>query len=220
MKKRNEKLEDELTLIKEKLKQNSDSTNYMAEIEDLKKKNVMLSQDVRAKTQKVVELEFRLDKMEKQLDEYSEETDKISLIENLKIKVTQMQTERTVSTEQLKNNEKLIQELQDEVDKLREALSKCEVAKHRLYIDYKKILEEYNKLREKYASDSQHKTFQDFVQLKRQLNTVKTENDDLKHFARTASGPNLPTLKPIENLSSKNRGSGSFKKKTLKTLKE
>jgi hypothetical protein len=50
----------------------------------------MLSQDVRAKTQKVVELEFRLDKMEKQLNEYSEENDKISLIENLKIKVTQI----------------------------------------------------------------------------------------------------------------------------------
>jgi hypothetical protein len=49
---------------------------------------------------------------------------------------------------------------------------------------------------------------------------VKTENDDLKHFARTTSGPNLPTLKPIGNLSSKNRGSGSFKKKTLKTLKD
>jgi FtsZ-binding cell division protein ZapB len=68
------------SLTKEILKQNSDSTNYIAEIEDLKKKNAMLSQDVRAKTQKVVELEFRLDKMEKQLNEYSEENDKISLI--------------------------------------------------------------------------------------------------------------------------------------------
>jgi FtsZ-binding cell division protein ZapB len=65
------------------LKQNSDSTNYIAEIEDLKKKNAMLSQDVRAKTQKVVELEFRLDKMKKQLNEYSEENDKISLIINV-----------------------------------------------------------------------------------------------------------------------------------------
>jgi hypothetical protein len=55
VKKRNEKLQDELTLTKEILKQNSDSTNYIAEIEDLKKKNAMLSQDVRAKTQKVVE---------------------------------------------------------------------------------------------------------------------------------------------------------------------
>lgn len=215
--KKNKELENELTAVKEK---GTDSTDYISEIEELKKKNSALSQELRAKTQKIYELDFRLEKMEKEMNENPEDGDKISLIENLKIKVTQMQAERTMGTERERNYEKMIKELQAEVEKLREALSICEVAKHRLFVDYKKLLEEYNKLKEKYASDSQHKTFQDFVQLKRQLNHVKTENDDLKQIAKSTSGSNLPALKPIENGASKKRGSGSYKKQNLKTLKE
>ncbi|XP_076111349.1 uncharacterized protein LOC143079711 isoform X1 [Mytilus galloprovincialis] len=220
LKKRIKELEEELKSIKAKEKTNIDHTEYLAEIEELKKKNSVLSHEVRAKTQKIIELDFRLDKMERELDENPDDADKISLIENLKIKITQMQAERSAGTERERYFEKLMKELQAEIEQLREGVSLCEVAKHRLYADYKKLLEEYNKLREKYVVDSQHKTFQDFVQLKRQLNHVKTENDDLKQVARSVSGSSLPALKSSENGVTKKRNSGSYKKQQLKTLKE
>lgn len=173
------------------------------ESEQLSRRNKELKQEVQELVQKNTELNYRISHLEREVSDSRMEEEKVKLIENLKVKITQMQTERGIASERERHFEKIIKQLQNEVETSKEQLVQTALSKHKLFEEYQKVLKELEKLRKQYAVDSHQKTFKDFVQLKRELNTVKNENQDLKQKAK---GPgSLPTLKD-EAISSKNNG--------------
>lgn len=177
----------------EALEQKNHHLINQSETEQLARKNRELKQEIQELVQKNTELNYRVKSLEREVGENKMEEDKVKLIENLKIKINQMQAERGIASERERNYEKVIKQLRNEVETSKEQLVQTALSKQKLYEEYQKVWKELEKLRKQYAADSQQKSFKDFVQLKRELNTVKHENDDLRQKAKGSSS--LPTLK-------------------------
>ncbi|XP_060066404.1 repetitive organellar protein-like [Ylistrum balloti] len=200
----NEELKRELESLRHQKRQPVD----FEELDMMKARNNQLLQELREANQKNMELNFRLSKLEKELSQQEEDKDKVTLIENLKVKVTQMQAERGSALEKERNYEKLIRELQAEIMSLKESYVILESDKQRIYAEYQRIMTELMYLRKKDSIDSASKSFKDFVQLKRELNEVKSENSDLRRMVKPSQ---LPMLKDSESVKrvEERRGSGS-----------
>ncbi|KAK3085917.1 hypothetical protein FSP39_010575 [Pinctada imbricata] len=198
-------------------REGSGRQSSLDQINTLRHQNEALTLELQEVNQKNTELNYRIGRLEKQIQESAHEQDKNSLIENLKVKIVQMQKERGIATEKEQQQDKLIKHLYSEIDSLQQTLSKTENAKQKLNEEHQKLLQEYEKFKKQYMVDSQHKTFKDFVDLKRQLSAVKNENEDLKYIAKAHAVSSLPSLKESVSHtkdSSRRKRSGSFK--TLK----
>ena len=209
---RNLKLEN-LTLQEEINRlhnENHGNQSTLDQINTLRHQNEALTLEVQEVNQKNAELNYRIHKMEKQLAESANDQDKNTLIENLKVKIVQMQKERGIAAEREQQNDKIIKHLRSEIEGLQDALTKTENAKQKISEEYQKLLKEYEKFKKQYMMDSQHKSFKDFVDLKRQLTAVKTENEDLKHIAKAHGTSSLPSLKETKETPRRKR-SGSLK---------
>lgn len=199
-------LQTENEALKERIEELEQRNHFLMnqnESEQLARKNKELKQEVLELVQKNTELNFRIKNLEREVGEGKIEEDKVKLIENLKIKITQMQTERGIASEKERHYEKVIKQLQNEVETSKEQLVQTALSKQKLYEEYQKVWKELEKMKKQYAVDSQQKSFKDFVQLKRELNTVKHENEDLRQKAKGSSS--LPTLKE-DSFGSKNNG--------------
>ena len=199
-------LQTENEALKERIEELEQHNHFLMnqnESEQLARKNKELKQEVLELVQKNTELNFRIKNLEREVGEGKIEEDKVKLIENLKIKITQMQTERGIASEKERHYEKVIKQLQNEVETSKEQLVQTALSKQKLYEEYQKVWKELEKMKKQYAVDSQQKSFKDFVQLKRELNTVKHENEDLRQKAKGSSS--LPTLKE-DSFGSKNNG--------------
>lgn len=197
-------LRTENETLKEAIEVLEQKNHYLinqSETEQLARKNRELKQEIQELVQKNTELNYRVKSLEREVGENKMEEDKVKLIENLKIKINQMQAERGIASERERNYEKVIKQLRNEVETSKEQLVQTALSKQKLYEEYQKVWKELEKLRKQYAADSQQKSFKDFVQLKRELNSVKHENDDLRQKAKGSSS--LPTLKDD---TSKNNG--------------
>lgn len=186
----------------EALEQKNHHLINQSETEQLARKNRELKQEIQELVQKNTELNYRVKSLEREVGENKMEEDKVKLIENLKVKINQMQAERAIASERERNYEKVIKQLRNEVETSKEQLVQTALSKQKLYEEYQKVWKELEKLRKQYAADSQQKSFKDFVQLKRELNTVKHENDDLRQKAKGSSS--LPTLKDKDDISKSN----------------
>ncbi|XP_033754340.1 myosin-9-like isoform X2 [Pecten maximus] len=200
----NEELKRELESLRHQKRQPVD----FEEVDMIKARNNQLIQELREANQKNMELNFRLSKLEKELAQQEEDKDKVTLIENLKVKVTQMQAERGSALEKERNYEKMLKELQAEMMSLKESYVIVELDKQRIYTEYQKVLAELMYLRKKDSIDSASKSFKDFVQLKRELNEVKTENSDLRRMVKPSQLPMLKDSDSMKRLDDR-RGSGT-----------
>lgn len=200
----NDELKHELERLRHQKRQPVD----FEEVDMIKARNNMLLQELREANQKNMELNFRLSKLEKELAQQEEDKDKVTLIENLKVKVTQMQAERGSALEKERNYEKMLKELQAEMMSLKESYVILELDKQRIYTEYQRLLGELMHLRKKDSIDSASKSFKDFVQLKRELNEVKSENSDLRRMVKPSQLPMLKDSESVRRLEER-RGSGT-----------
>lgn len=168
------------------------------QLDSLKNKNELLSQELKEINQKNLELKFRISKLEKELKEASGDQDLAELIDSLRKKVSQMQKERNTFTEKESGNEQLIQDLQNEIEALKEEIRKLQAHKVKLAEEFRKVYEELQDLKSKYASDSAKKSFQDFVSLKREFAVLKEENETLKQALKLNSSNNKVGLPPLK----------------------
>lgn len=200
----NDELKHELERLRHQKRQPVD----FEEVDMIKARNNTLLQELREANQKNMELNFRLSKLEKELAQQEEDKDKVTLIENLKVKVTQMQAERGSALEKERNYEKMLKELQAEMMSLKESYVILELDKQRIYTEYQRLLGELMHLRKKDSIDSASKSFKDFVQLKRELNEVKSENSDLRRMVKPSQLPMLKDSESVRRLEER-RGSGT-----------
>ena len=168
-------------------------------LQDLRTQNETLSNDYKSVLQKNVELSHKIDKLEFELKEASTTSDQTQLIENLKNKLAKLHKERSISTEKEHYYERTVGNLKYEIKQLEEKLQSAEVTKDRILEEYYKVQNDLQYMKKMYSSDSQQKHFKDFVKLKREINSLKDENQELKKATKSISASSsvysLPMLK-------------------------
>ena len=203
--------------------------SQLQNLQDLRTQNDTLSNDYKSVLQKNVELKHKIDKLEYELKEASTNniSDQTQLIENLKNKLAKLHKERSISSEKEQFYERTIGDLKYEIARLEEKLQSAEVTKDRILEEYHKVLKELEYMKKMYSSDSQQKHFKDFVKLKRENNSLKDENQELKKATKalsTSSGsvlslpmlryePAEPALKPHGERKKKSGSVKSIKSK-------
>lgn len=199
-------LKMEIEALKEENERLSGEKNtqfsQLQNLQDLRTQNDTLSNDYKSVLQKNVELKHKIDKLEFDLKEASTNniSDQTQLIENLKNKLAKLHKERSISSEKEQFYERTIGDLKYEIARLEEKLQSAEVTKDRILEEYHKVLKELEYMKKMYSSDSQQKHFKDFVKLKREINSLKDENQELKKATKalsTSSGSvlSLPMLR-------------------------
>lgn len=173
--------------------------SQLQNLQELRTQNESLSNDYKSVLQKNVELSHKIDKLEYQLKEASNTSDQTELIENLKNKLAKLHKERSIRSEKEQFYERTVGDLKYEIQKLEEKLQSAEVTKDRILEEYYKVQKELEIMKKLYSSDSQQKHFKDFVKLKREINSLKDENQELKKATKALSSSgsvlSLPMLR-------------------------
>ena len=199
-------LKMEIEALKDENEQLSGEKNsqfsQLQNLQELRTQNDTLSNDYKSVLQKNVELKHKIDKLEFDLKESvaNNISDQTQLIENLKNKLGKLHKERSISSEKEQFYERNIGDLKYEIARLEEKLQSAEVTKDRILEEYYKVQKELEYMKKMYSSDSKQKHFKDFVKLKREINNLKDENQELKKATKalsTSSGSvlSLPMLR-------------------------
>jgi len=168
-------------------------------LQSLKSQNEALAQDLKSMAHKNMELSHKIMKLEADLKEASSTKDQMELIDNLKNKLGKLHKERSVAAEKEQFYQKQAGDLKYEIESLREKLQSAEVTKDRVLEEYYKVIGELEYLKKHHSTDTKNKNFKDFVKIKREMASLKEENNQLKHMHKavftTGSNTNLPMLR-------------------------
>jgi len=177
----NEELRVELEDVKSDLeilkKKKTEDLNH---IKDLRNENKRLNENVVEMQQKNNELELRLDRTLGELNDKSNDEEQKKLIEVLRDKIKQLTVDREAAVERETQMGQDILDLSVLKDELKQMNLHLQSELERLLAEYGQLTLEYEKLRKKSLKDKDHKSFKDFVSLKRELRSVKYENQALK----------------------------------------
>ncbi|XP_005091270.1 restin homolog [Aplysia californica] len=207
-KQENEELKEELEGIRSDLEiiQSKRSTD-MTQVRELRAENKQLSETVQEVQQKNNELEFRLDKALSDLREKADDQEQTNLIENLRDKVRQLTLDREAGVERETQMGQDLLDLSALKDELKHANAHLQRELEKLLTEYGHLLAEYERLRKRSMKEKDNKTFKDFVSLKRELRSVRHENETLKHGGKndglTVLRDDPPPL-PVEQPKKKN----------------
>ena len=202
-------LEQEISRLQDERKK-LDSKNHghadqLRKLEFYKDQNKGLIDELSATNQKIKELEFKVRSLEKDLSDEGQ-TDQDDIMTALKIKLQQMHKEKLHHEENDKELRKSIGDLKDENVKLRRALDDSERMRMELRSQMEQLMAELNTLKKQTMNDKDRQTFKDFVNVKRELLTVKEENEELKIKLKFSGSKErervLPILKGTESYTS------------------
>ncbi|GFR81560.1 myosin heavy chain, clone 203-like isoform X2 [Elysia marginata] len=179
--KENEELREEVDSLRSDLELvQSKKASDMSLIRDLKAENKTLGQDLQEVQQKATELEIRLDKALEELKTKKDDQEQLTLIENLRDKLKQLTIDRDSTLDREIQLKQDLLDLQTLKDDLKQSNLYLQSQLENLIEEYGHLSAEYARLRKRLQKDQDKKTFKDFVKLKRELNTLKDENQDLK----------------------------------------
>ena len=116
--------------------------------------------------------------------------EQLTLIENLRDKLKQLTMDRDSALDREIQLKQDLLDLQSLKDELKQSNLYLQSQLEKLIAEYGHISAEYDRLQKRLSRDKDNKTFQDFVKLKRELNVLKDENQDLKSRTRP-DGPFL-----------------------------
>ncbi|KAK3803313.1 hypothetical protein RRG08_021511 [Elysia crispata] len=189
--KENEELREEIDSLRSDLELvQSKKASDMSLIRELRAENKIFGQNLQEIQQKSTELEIRLDKTLEELNAKRDDQEQITLIENLRDKLKQLTIDRDSTLDREIQLKQDLLDLQSLKDELKQSNLYLQSQLEKLIAEYGYISMEYDRLQKRLQKDKDKKTFQDFVKLKRELNILKDENQDLK--SRTKSdGPFL-----------------------------
>ncbi|XP_013391041.1 myosin heavy chain, clone 203 isoform X1 [Lingula anatina] len=198
-----ESLQDEVQHLKAENKQLKEgNASQVAEIQKMSKAKAELSEELVAARQESRELRFQVAQLEKELTDLKNDKSKDELIEALRKKLTKLNNEKKEFAQKEKDYEDLIARLRAQIAELQIRVEKSETIRQELEREIERLLKEIEKLKKHIGAD---RSFKNFVELKRELNFVKDENEDLRHFVRGKQPPTLPVLKAVEHTSTKQR---------------
>ena len=164
--------------------------NQLAEISRLshvEAHNGDLLAEVKEVNQVNKELQFRVSKLERELGE-SGRHDTEEILLTLRNRLTKLHKEKSLWEEKEKQYIKQIEELKEENAKLRRALADSESMRENLSVQMEEILKEFDRLKRHSSHERDKQSFKDFVALKRDLQHVRHENDELKTMVKLATG--------------------------------
>ncbi|GFN89825.1 myosin heavy chain, clone 203-like isoform x2 [Plakobranchus ocellatus] len=187
----NEELREEVESLRSDLELiQSKKASDLSLIRDLRAENKTLGQNLQEVQQKATELEVRLDKSLEELKAKKDDHEQFTLIENLRDKLKQLTMDRDSALDREIQLKQDLLDLQSLKDELKQSNIYLQSQLEKLIAEYGYISEEYSKLQKRLQRDKDNKTFQDFVKLKRELNILKDENQDLKSKTKS-DGPFL-----------------------------
>lgn len=201
--KENQELREEVDSLRSDLELvQSKKASDMSLIRELKAENKTLGQDLQEMRQKSTELEIRLDKALEELQTKKDDREQLNLIENLRDKLKQLTMDRDSTLDREIQLKQDLLDLQSLKDELKESNLYLQSQLENLIAEYGHISSEYARLQKRLQKDQDKKTFKDFVKLKRELNVLKDENQDLKlrtkqdgPFLLVAESPPAPRKK-------------------------
>ncbi|CAL1535276.1 unnamed protein product [Lymnaea stagnalis] len=181
LQKENEDLSGELESVRSDLKIfQSKKASEMSKLQDLKEENKLLKENLQENQQKANELEFRLDKALGELSEKSKNEEAATLLENLKYQIKELKLEREDRIKFVEQMKLDFRDLQDIKTEIMQANLHLQSELENLLGEYGQLSLEYDKLRKHSKMVQDNKTFKDFVLLKRELVSLKDENEVLK----------------------------------------
>ncbi|RUS81461.1 hypothetical protein EGW08_010759 [Elysia chlorotica] len=179
--KQNEELREEIDSLRSDLELvQSKKASDMSLIRELRDENKNLGQNLQEIQQNSTELEIRLDKALEELKAKKDDQEQLNLIENLRDKLKQLTMDRDSTLDREIQLKQDLLDLQSLKDELKQSNIYLQSQLENLIAEYGYISSEYVKLQKRFQKDKDKKTFQDFVKLKRELNVLKDENQDLK----------------------------------------
>ncbi|XP_074646558.1 uncharacterized protein LOC141902636 [Tubulanus polymorphus] len=182
------------------------NSTQLMEIEKLTKNNIgykKLSDEVDLLAQKNREQQLKIDKLEKQLNDCNDEEQR-KLVDLLKTKLSKLHKEKLTFTEKETDFARIIDELRAEVETLKAHIGRFEADKLQLLMELEFVHGRVRDLESqlvKYQSVERDRNFKDFVAVKRTVNLLKDENDELKQklVTKSKSTSMLPSLKGTES---------------------
>lgn len=188
-----------LTAARDELQQalSSAQNSQMSElhqVQDLRNTNQSLTDELHEEQQKNLELAYKVQKLENELRDNAAEKDQAKLVEAMRNKMEKLVKEKELSV--LREGD-MSQELADAnslIESLQKAIEELKKEKEKVVTEYGELTIEFEKLRRRLLQDQDKAAFRDFVAVKRELISVKNENEVLRLKVRTSSG-SLPMLK-------------------------
>ena len=198
---------EQVTREVNQLKSVKDNQNgQIDKICQLERSNVEMQHKINELTQRNKELLIRLEKAESMLVEFESKSEKEELVQTLKNKLSKLHKEKCVFEQKEKEYAFIIQELKEENTKLKRDLNDSEKMRRELQQRLDKHLQEMNDCKRKTHVDEKQ-TFKDFVQLKREMANLRSENEELKQqIKQINSNRSFPSLKDVDQRRGLTRG--------------
>lgn len=190
----------QLTVANEKLQKFIDSkqdsfASEMHQVQNLHSLNQLLDSELREANQKNMELVYKIEKLEKELKEPKENLDReTKLIESMRNKMQKLLKEKELAVLKKSGLKKQCEEMSALNQKLQDTLHQVEKEKNDMFQNFKNLSEEYENFQRQMQQDQEKASFRNFVALKRDLATIKNENEILRLKMKSVSD-SLPLLK-------------------------
>ncbi|CAH1780181.1 unnamed protein product [Owenia fusiformis] len=175
-----------------------ENANQVKEIEKLQgqmRKSGSLGNQLAEAQQKGKELQIKLETVLKELKESqnSPQQDK-DLVDKLKNKLGKLNKERSVFESREKEHLELIAQLKLELDTVNGRMEIMNMEKEELIEEVKALSNEIEFLKRRSSVDQDKQAFKEFVKVKRELNSLRAENFELKGKLKSRAS-SFPSLK-------------------------
>ena len=170
---------DDVTTSRDKLEKIKD--NQVAEIKRLRVvegHNADLIAEVKEVNQRNKELTFRLSRATRELNESTKQEQEAQL-DALRAKLAKLLKEKEEWTRKDEDYRKQINDLLEENNKLRHALADSERMRSEMHSHLEEASQEIMALK-RHSANFEKGNFRDFISMKRELMTLREENDQLK----------------------------------------
>ena len=164
-------------------------------------KNKDLREEINSLVQKNKELEFKISRLEKELKVGdSSGPDKDELVHTLKSRLAKTLKEKSALEDKEKEYLQITEQLRSEMAKYKKALSDSEGMRRQMQVELEMLLRELDGLKRHLAKsdkERERENFKEFVQLKRDVQLLREENEMLKnrHKSSKSMPGHLPLLK-------------------------
>ncbi|XP_064641666.1 paramyosin-like isoform X2 [Lineus longissimus] len=217
--------EENENLLAENEKYKVVSENLLIELRRLQQieaDNERFMQDIKDLAQKNKEMQFKIGRMEREVDEAGDAQESANMVDILKHKLAKLQKEKRALSNVGAQNGHSLDGLKDQIEELVKRIRQLEMEKARMLEEIELLKHEllaHKRSPTSSSVDRDQKTFKEFVQLKRELTTLREENESLKLKLRAKASATLPML--VDRVSPAiSVGSSKDRKKSLPSIKQ
>nr|XP_054774111.1 uncharacterized protein LOC129282208 [Lytechinus pictus] len=199
LKETNKQLNLQIEQLQEK--ENNQASTYLEKVQQVEREKETLELELQEVQQRLREFELRVKVLEEELSAVGQQTkERHSAKSKLRHQLEQAGKEITGYQKQIMELEDMVIDLRKELGERTSQRDQEASTKEKLLIFLQQLQEECRRLKEELASRHQEKQvvpervgFREFVQMRREMNVLKEENDSLKQNKKKPKS--LPSLK-------------------------